>query len=366
MSRKSGIRLGAPAVAALGVLAFVTGHGVGDELPNLVQRAGGFLAAMDPRQREAGTWAFTDRERLDIHYAPVGLEGVRHGGLPDAAKEAGESLLATVLSARGHEKTRAIRRLELDIRELESGRSGVEEFRDPERYYWAFFGEPAADATWGFRFEGHHLSLNVTATPGKPTATLPLFLGAQPRLVPEGMPSAGVAVLGDEERLARELYGSLDESQRAAATLSYKGDRGHMLGQVSTLRDPASVGLPRRDMKDDQRAILDAFLTEFAGLWNAEIAAARLSEIDAAREGLHFAFVARDDPPFSFYVRVAGPGVLIEIDNTAGGDHLHAVWHRPGADFGENPMALHLERHHGVALVYPRDALGGSAAQTLD
>ena len=346
MRRKSVVCLGGPAVAVLGVLAFVTG--VGNESPNLADRAGGFLAAMDPQQREAGTWAFTHRERFDIHYAPIDLEGVRHGELSDRAKKAGESLLAAVLSARGHAKTRAIRHLELDIRELESGRSGIEEFRDPERYYWAVFGEPAIDEAWGFRFEGHHLSLNVTAAPGQPAATLPLFLGAQPRLVPEGMPSAGVAVLGEEERLARELYASLDESQRAAATLPYKRGRGHMLGQVSTLRDPASVGLPRRDMNDDQRELLDAFLAEFAGLWSAEIEAARLEEIDAAREALHFAFVARDDPPFSFYVRVSGPGVLIEIDNTAGGDHLHAVWHRPGADFGEDPLAVHLEHHHGA------------------
>lgn len=58
--------------------------------------------------------------------------------------------------------------------------------------------------------------------------------------------------------------------------------------------------------------------------------------------------MAVDDPPFSFYVRVAGPGVLIEIDNTAGGDHLHAVWHSPGADFSQGPLAAHLESRHGV------------------
>ena len=347
MSRRS-VWLGGPTVAVLGGLAFATGHGIGDELPNLVDRARGFLAAMNFQQREAGTWAFTDRERFDIHYAPVDLEGIRHSELSDTAKEAGERLLAAVLSARGHEKTRAIRQLELDILELESGRPGVAEFRDPDRYYWAVFGEPTVDSAWGFRFEGHHLSLNVTAIAGQPAATLPLFLGAQPRLVPEGMPSAGVAVLGEEERLARELYESLDESQRGAATLAHKRNRGHMLGQVQTLPDPASVGLPRRDMNDDQRSMLDAILVQFAGLWNAEIEEARLREIDAALEDLHFAFVAADDPPFSFYVRVSGPGVLIEIDNTAGGDHLHAVWHRPGADFGEDLLAAHLERHHGV------------------
>ena len=321
--------------------------GAAADAPDLVRDAAVLLGAMSAEQREAGTWAFADSERFDIHYAPIGLEGVRHGALADAAKQAGEGLLAAVMSARGHDKTRAIRELELDIRVLESGRRGVEAFRDPERYFWAVFGEPGDDASWGFRFEGHHLSLNVTVVPGRPAATLPLFLGAQPRLVPEGMPSAGVAVLGEEERLARELHASLDESQRAAATLPYQRDRGHMLGQISTLADPVPVGLARSDMNDHQRAVLDAFLARFAGLWNAEIAAARLGEIEAARDNLHFAFVAADEPAFSFYARVSGPGVLIEIDNTAGGDHLHAVWHRPGADFGEDLLTAHLERHHG-------------------
>ena len=336
------------AIAALGVLPFATGYGVADESPNLADRAGGFLAAMTVDQREAGTWPFADRERVDVHYAPFDLEGLRHGDLAPAARDAGEAVLATLLSPRGHAKVTAIRRLELDIRELESRRRGVAEFRDPDGYYWALFGAPGADTPWGFRFEGHHVSLNVTAAPGHPAATLPLFLGAQPRLVPEGLPSAGVSALGEEERLARRLYESLDDNQRAAATLDYKDDRGHMLGQVSTLSDPDPVGLARRDMNEEQQAVLDAFLVHFAGLWTAEIAAARMSEIDAARDDLHFAFVAAADPPFSFYVRVSGPGVLIEIDNTEGGDHLHAVWHRPGADFGQDLLAAHLERHHGV------------------
>lgn len=313
---------------------------------DLVDKATGFLAAMNAEQRETVAWEITDRERFDIHYAPFDLEGVRHGDLDAAAKERGEGLLAAFLSVRGHEKTRAIRRLELAVRELESG---VAEFRDPERYYWALFGEPAADEPWAFRFEGHHLSVNVAVVPGHPPMSLPLFLGAQPRVVPAGLPSAGVTALGEEERLARQLYDHLDENQRAAATLAFRGSRGHMLGQVSTLSDPDPVGLARRDMNQKQQAVLDAFLARFAGLWKADIERARAGEIEAARDDLHFAFAAADDPPFSFYLRVSGPGVLIEIDNTAGGDHLHAVWHRPGADFGENLLAAHLERHHGAS-----------------
>ena len=324
-----------------------------DETPHIVNQAAGLLDAMSAEQREAGTWAFTDSERFDIHYFPIGHEGVRHGTLADAAKDAGEGLFAAVMSARGHAKTRAIRQLELAVRHMESERTDrdIVDFRNPGRYFWAVFGEPAADEPWGFRFEGHHLSLNITAAPGQPAATLPLFMGARPRVVPEGMPSAGVEVFREEERLVRQIFASLDESQRATATVAYKADRGLMVGEVPRLSDPAPVGLPRRDMNDGQRALLDALLAEFAGLWNPEIEAARLREIEAAREDLHFAFATVDDPPFSFYARVSGPGVLVEIDNTQGGDHIHSVWHRPGADFGEDLLAAHLERHHSVLAV---------------
>ena len=332
-------------IALAGVVAL---NGAADETPNIADQAAGLLAAMSAEQREAGTWTFADPERFDIRYLPLGHEGVRHGTLTDAAKEAGEGLLASLMSARGHARTRLIRQLELDVRQMEWGRQDrdVVDFRNPGRYFWAVFGEPVADAAWGFRLEGHHMSVNVTVVPGQPAATLPLFMGARPRVVPEGMPSAGVEVFREEERLLREIYASLDDSQRATATVAYKADRGLMLGEVPRLSDPAPAGLPRRDMNDRQRAMLDALLAEFAGLWNPEIEAARLREIETAREALHFAFASVEDPPFSFYARVSGPGVLVEIDNTQGGNHVHSVWHRPGADFGEDLLAAHLERHH--------------------
>ena len=312
----------------------------------LSDAASSFLATLNADEHAEATWPFQDRERLDIHYAPVDLEGLRHGGLEAPKHQAGEDLLARTLSARGLEKVRAIRLLERDVRALEAGLSRPAGFRDPGRYHWAFFGTPTVDAPWGYRYEGHHLSLNITAVPDKPAASMPLFLGAQPREVPAGLPSAGVAALGKEEALARELYASLDDDQRDLATLPFKAGRGHMVGQVPTLASPAPVGLPFPRMMPAQQGQLIALLREFATFWNTAIAAERLAEIDAARDSLHFAFVARDDPPFSFYVRIQGQGVLLEIDNTAGGDHVHAVWHRPGDDFGQNLLAAHLRQHH--------------------
>ena len=146
-----------------------------------------FLAVLSEDERAQATWSFDDAERKDIHYAPMGLDGLRHGGLAANKYQAGEDLLSGTLSARGLSKLRAIRLLERDVRALEGTRSRPG-FRDPGRYHWAFFGAPARDTPWGFRYEGHHLSLNVTAVAGQTPASLPLFLGAQPRKVPAGLP----------------------------------------------------------------------------------------------------------------------------------------------------------------------------------
>ena len=320
------------------------------EPAGLVERASAFLALLDEGARDEATWPFEDAERADVHFAPIGLEGVRHGDLERDVYAAGEAVLAAALAPAGHAKVEAIRLLERDVREQESVLRRPLGLRDPGRYFFAFFGAPAHDAPWSMRYEGHHLSLNLTAVPDRGIATTPLFLGAQPREVPAGLPSAGVAALGDEERLARRLYASLDPSQRAVATLPYAEGRGHMLGQVPRIGAATPIGLPREAMRGAQQELLDGLLDRFASFWNAEIAAARREEIAAARTTLHFAHVESDDPANAFYTRISGAGVLLEIDNTEGGDHVHAVWHRPGADFGDDLLTRHVALFHGVSL----------------
>ena len=41
---------------------------------------------------------------------------------------------------------------------------GSASFRDP-KYYVSVFGDPGTQAPWGWRIEGHHLSLNFTLVP---------------------------------------------------------------------------------------------------------------------------------------------------------------------------------------------------------
>jgi len=181
------------------------------------EAAAALLDSLSTEQRDDATWPFDDAERSDIRYAPIWLDGVRDDALPAAAREPAEALLAATLSPAGRERVELIRELERAVLALERERwwgFATRWLRDPGRYLWAFFGEPGP-GPWAFRLEGHHLSLHLTEVPGRTPASTPLFLGARPRVVPDGLPAAGSAALGEEERLARALYASLDPEQRA-------------------------------------------------------------------------------------------------------------------------------------------------------
>ncbi len=342
--------------------------GAGEPLEvRLAAAARRLLAALPAEAREQARFAFDDEEREDVRYAPFFLDGARHGELGPEAAARVDVLLAAALSPSGLEKVRRIRALEAVVARKDRGRAFglgllVARFRDPGRYLVAVFGEPDADSPWGFRYEGHHLSLNVTVAPGGAPAVTPLFLGAEPRVVPDGGPEAGVQVLRDEEDLARALYAALPAALRERATLPYAGDRDRMLGQVRRVELGEARGVARGELPPPAQARLDALVEVFLASFPEAVAAARRAEIAAAgRDALRFAWAEAPDPPGAFYWRIQGPRTLIEVDNTTDGDHVHAVWHDAAGDFGDDLLAAHYGADHGVALA-PLDGARRAAA----
>jgi hypothetical protein len=319
-----------------------------DLTARIASSAAGLAEALPADAREDARFPFDDDERVDVRYAPVLLEGAKQGALPDAAASLVDELLAVSLSERGRQKTSEIRRNEFAVRTITPGwvPSFVRErFYDPGRYFVALFGEPGG-GPFGFRYEGHHLSVNVTAAPGAAPASTPLFLGAQPRVVAD----TG-AVLGEEEAAARALLAALPEALRARAMLPYEDDRGLMLGQVRRVASRSEAGVARGEAPPEAQAHYDRLVALFAGFFADEIAAARLAEIDAAgRDALRFAWAESSEPLGAYYFRLSGPRTLIEIDNTTDGDHVHAVWHDLANDFGDDLLAAHYEAEHRLAL----------------
>jgi len=331
---------------ALSLLAAVPA-GADDALaPRLTAAAARLHGALPEALLSDALYPFDDDEREDIRFAPLLLEGAQHGTLPDETASLAEQLLALSLAPRGLEAARQIRRNELAVaRKDEAGWAPawlVGRMRDPGRYFVALFGAPSEQDPWGFRYEGHHLSLNLTVTPGAVPASTPLFLGAEPRVVPAGAPDAGAAVLGAEEATARALLAALPEPLRTRASLPYEDDRGLMLGQVRRVALGAGIGVARGEAPPAAQALFDRLVEHFATLFAPEIAAARRVEIDAAgRDALRFAWAEAAEPPGAFYWRLSGPRTLIEMDNTTDGDHVHAVWHDTQNDFGDDLLAAH-------------------------
>src|SRR5688500_1641530 len=138
------------------------------------------LTALPERERAAMLRPFDDRDRVDWHYTPRSRNGVSLRELDGGAREAVHALLRQALSAAGHSKVVNIIELELVLREIET--FGL--MRDPQKYSVVFFGTPHASTPWGWRFEGHHLSLSFTLRGDAAVATSPSFMGANPAEVP--------------------------------------------------------------------------------------------------------------------------------------------------------------------------------------
>ena len=97
------------------------------------------------------------------------------------ARAAAHDLMRASLSAVGYAKAVDVIRLEGVLRQLETFGGFT---REPDNYLVTVFGTPAPAAPWGWRLEGHHLSLNFTVVPGRAIAVTPAFLGANPTACP--------------------------------------------------------------------------------------------------------------------------------------------------------------------------------------
>ncbi|MGE5413329.1 MAG: DUF3500 domain-containing protein [Syntrophomonadaceae bacterium] len=223
--------------------------------------------------------------------------------------------------------------------------------RDPELYYLAIFGDPSDARAWGWRFEGHHVSLNFSSASGRIVAATPAFLGANPARVPKG-PRAGWRVLAAEEDLARQLLGSLDEGQRKTAIFDVAAPSDIILSPGrKAVPDPA--GLSYAEMSAEERATLMRLVDEYLGNMRADVARAQREKIEkAGLDAIRFGWAGGTRVGEGHYYRIQGPTFVIEYDNTQNGaNHVHSVWRDLQDDFGGDLLRRHYAEspHHANA-----------------
>jgi len=312
----------------------------------MARAAGAFVATLAPAQRQTTVFAFGAEERLNWHYVPRGRAGLAFKDMTAAARTAAHELLKASLSGAGYAKALNVVSLEDVLRQLETF-GGL--MRDPEKYYVSVFGAPDASAPWGWRLEGHHLSLNFTLIPGRAVAVTPVFFGANPAEVQSG-PHKGLRTLAEEQDLGLALARGVDPSQRGRLVIAAEspGDIVSGPGRADSLQAPAGVALG--ELGAEPRSLALRLIETYARNMRSEIAEEELRRMrEAGSEHVRFAWAGPIDPRQPHYYRLHGPTLLIEYDNSQNrANHVHSVWHDPRNDFGADLLRAHYDMSHGA------------------
>lgn len=308
----------------------------------LTATAQDFLLSLTDEQRKLATFDFMDAERYVFHFTPIARKGLAIREMRPEQQHLAHALLSAGLSQRGYIKASTIMSLEEVLKVLEND-SG--ERRNPGKYYFSIFGTPADKGIWGYRVEGHHLSLHYTVRDGKLFAA-PTFLGTNPREVRHGA-RKGLRVLSAEEDLGRDLLHALRPEQRQVAVvdavaypdiLTANHRKAALSGQPN--------GLPVGRMTAAQRDKLMAVVHEYTGILPEEPRQWREAQLKQAADKLYFAWAGGPDFKDPHYYRIQAPTFLIEYDCTQNeGNHIHSVWRDFTGDWGADLLAAHY--HHG-------------------
>jgi hypothetical protein len=222
---------------------------------------------------------------------------------------------------------------------------GAPVVRDPELYYLTVFGDPSAKGAWGWRLEGHHVSLRFAIDNGRMlVGSTPQFLGANPAEVPYGYgPQTGLRVLAAQEDAARALVLALDAKRQAIAIVAPK-PRGFASGTTVKFDPQTPVGLPVSQMSSSHRDMVMKLIDSYASIMPPDIAAERMSRIKASGiDKIMFAWSGATEKGQPYQYQVQGPTFLIEHNNTQNnGNHIHAVWRDFNGDFGRDVLAEHM------------------------
>ena len=252
-------------------------------------------------------------------------------------------------------------------------------YRKGSDFYIAIFGEP--DATkdfftaqpWGVRFEGHHLSLNLTFngyTEQPRISVMPMFFGSSPMIVPQSPASEegvytrwqteeGQQLLHREAWLARSFLQSLDEelvAQGAWSALPHaelKGGTDVPLDADSYLENE-KPGILVSQLNPLQQRLLWEFVNEFWQMQaNPEISQYALKK--SLAQSRVWWYGDRNDEHGELYLRIQSDRYLVELlqSNTFGvtssdveANHVHASFRDLQNDWDRDFLSDHLNRHH--------------------
>lgn len=307
------------------------------------------LASLSDEQAQMATFPFEAEERSRHHFIPPEVferHGMVYADMNAEQKVRALDLLRSGLSYDGYLTAQQIMEVEGILGVLVEG-EGRRFARDQDAYWVSVFGTPEPGGTWGWRWEGHHLSLHYTVVDGAITVSTPTFLGANPASVPSG-PRKGLRAMKAQEDTARALLASLNADQRAVAIFDDVAPTNVVTGAELVVDPLDPIGIPASALTAGQRDLLMAVIESYVGLMADDIAALRRSAVLAGGiDGIRFAWAGPTERGKVAYYRVQGPEFLIEFDNTQEDpNHIHAAFRDFDGDLGRDLLREHVARAH--------------------
>jgi len=317
----------------------------------MASAATAFLNSLTPEQKQKAVFEFKSDERLHWNFIPT--EGFPRNGLllrdmSENQQKLAHDLFKSALSQRGYMTATAIMELESTLNEIErrtreTGRGGQGFERHPLKYFVSVFGTPSAKEPWGWRLEGHHVSLHFTVVNGTLIASSPTFFGTNPAEVPDG-PQKGLRILAEQEDEGRALLMALNETQRSKAVIQAVALNEIVTTNKLDITPLSPVGITAAEMTPPQRDMLMKVVNIYISKMAADIAADRTAKLQkAGTEKIAFAWAGEAERGKKHYYRIQGPTFLIEHDNSQNnGNHVHSVWRDFNGDFGRDLLREHV------------------------
>lgn len=321
-----------------------------------------FLSGLNQDELNKISFSFSDTLRTQWTNLPIGLAkrpGLHYSSMSEKSKIAFHHVLTKIFSSQGYLKTTSIMNLDdiLNVVYDAAFRRGLinketfQEVKDLQwslgNYFISIWGKPNDSEPWGMKYEGHHISINLTVDRDRYSLS-PMFLGTDPAEVSTTR-YAGIRVLSKEEDYGFHLINSLTDAQKSVATLSQEVPVDIITNPSSSQRIAGFYGIKASEMTDEQKYILKLLIKEFVNNLENEKANEQIAKIEKSGvDEIYFAWVGSYVQRKPHYYLIHGPDFVIEYDNVGwlkDGNHIHSIWREKGNDFGEDILNNHYKTH---------------------
>lgn len=286
---------------------------------------GSIMSVMDllsPSQQKQCLFELDVAHRTEWSRLPGNRPGLKLTAMSEGQKIAFHRMLRTFFPSQGYLKITAIMFNE-DIQQKNEPVLGRNE------YWFSIFGEVKEGSQWGWKLEGHHLSLNMSLRGDELLGFSPVTFASNPAVAHSDGDRDGLAILYQEEELARALIQSFSDQQLAEGYSDREKPKA-VYGELNKdLADIPDEGISISKLNQDQLQLLQRLVSEYVGNFHS-FEVPGVEEI--LNEKARFFFIGSKIHGSGHYYKIENGEQFIEYENYD--NHIHWLW-RNGNDFGK-------------------------------